>query len=204
VAAVDRDALFFGEGGREPIERPRAERQTERLRVAQAGGDDRADLRRRGGWGPAAAPDVGQAGQSVGVEPFDPGPRRRFTDADGDRDGGNRLTLVRQPTDAGAFDGARRRGAGAGELAQRRRFFGRQRPERERLLHGSLLTRRSTCSNLLAGRTTKTGSDGNDCRGRLTRHNRVLFISIMAKRGAVVRLAFARATARLTSCASPA
>jgi len=128
-AALDADPPLLSQVCREAVQRPTGKRQIQRLGIGQAGGDHLADLLlgvRRRSPGPASIPEPVQP---VRVEARQPQPHRSRAHTHLARDGGHAPALAGQRDDAGALDGTRWRGAGAGQADDRPLLRLRQRAQ---------------------------------------------------------------------------
>jgi hypothetical protein len=71
-AALDRNPLLLVEAGGQPVQRPRRERQIQRLGIGERGGDHGGDLLGRIGRRPAGAGPIREAVKAGGLEAVDP------------------------------------------------------------------------------------------------------------------------------------
>jgi hypothetical protein len=137
------------------VQRPGGEGQAQLPRVGQGGGQDLGDLLGRVGGRAAGAGHVLQAGEALEVVAADPGVDGRARDAQLTGDGGGLQAARGGLDDAGALDGAGRRGAGSGQVLDGLAFLGGQCAEDDLGGHGAprsrddRLTRRDFAANLL-------------------------------------------------------
>jgi hypothetical protein len=125
-AAPHGDALVLRRMGREPVQGPRREGQTQAARAGQRGGDHGGDLVRRVGRRAAGAGVVVEGGEALGIEAANAATHRLRVQPERGGDGGRRLAPAGAPDDAGALDPPRRRRPRAGQGLDRRAFLERQ------------------------------------------------------------------------------
>jgi hypothetical protein len=134
-AALDRNPLPLVEIGGQPVQRPRGERQIQRLGIGERGGDHGGDLLGRIGRRPAGAASVRQAVKASGPEAVDPDAHGMGGKAKLRGDARDVFAPASVPDDAGPLDlpgGCRTR---MGQPLDRRLLRIRQRTQSQ-LSHG--------------------------------------------------------------------
>jgi hypothetical protein len=125
-AALDRDPLPLVEVGGQPVQRPRRERQIQRLGIGERGGDHGGDLLGRIGRRPAATGPILEAVETLGIEAMDPAAHQVGPETELVGDRRHVMALTGAPDDPGALDLPRGRGARMGQSFYRGALLVRQ------------------------------------------------------------------------------
>jgi hypothetical protein len=125
-AALDRDPFVLVQVGRQPVQRPRRERQVQALGLGQCGGDHPRHLLGRVGRWAAAARAILKATEARGVEALDPVAHRVGSKTELVGNARHVLALAGVPDDACPLDLPCGCGARMGQPLDRDPFLLRQ------------------------------------------------------------------------------